>query len=309
MNYHNNNSKKCIFLAWAHSKSEPNFGDELGPYILHEITGMGIVYIPAFNNRLHLLMSIIKRLITLKLTEAYNFSKLFLGKSYYIFLGSIIQFYKLDGGIVYGAGLIDDNYTTGKHKYYAVRGPRTIALLENKGYSVPEVFGDPALILSKIYNKKVVVKNKIGVIPHIIHYDDLLCHTIHDEMVLVDLKTADIELVIDTIRSCDCIVSSSLHGLIVAHSYGIPALWVNLSDKKLMGNNVKFYDYFESVNIPIYDEIPFDLDNLSNLETITGLFNDFGKHSTLNLENLNIVIEKFINNAPPLLKKSFTTIN
>lgn len=302
-----NSSNERIFLAWAHSKSEPNFGDELGPYILHKVTGMKIIHIPVLNNRLHLLMLIIKRIITIKISEAYDFIKLFFGKKYYIFLGSIIQFYKINGGIVYGAGLIDNNYTTGNHKYYAVRGPRTKDLLEKKGYNVPEIFGDPALVLSKVYNKRVLVKNKIGIIPHIIHYENLLNHTLHDDIALINLKTSDIELVIDTIRSCEFIISSSLHGIIVAHAYGIPALWVNLSNRKLMGNNIKFYDYFDSLSIPIYDQIPINFNNLSNLEIITSLF-DNCKQSLPKPENLNILIEKFINNAPPLLKKHLSNI-
>lgn len=303
MDNNNNKYKRRIFLAWAHSKTEPNFGDELGPYILSKITGLDIVHIPVLNNRFHLLLLIAKRLITLRLSEGWDFLLLFFGKKFYIFLGSIIQFYKLNGGIVWGAGLIDEIYTTGKHKYYAVRGPKTKALLEKKGYDVPDVFGDPALILSRIYNKVVEVKNKVGIVPHIIHYDDLLKYEIPKEMAVIDLKTKDIELVIDTIRSCEFIISSSLHGLIVAHAYGIPALWVNLSDAKLMGNNVKFYDYFESLKLPVYDQISIDLDDLSNLDNLESIFKDYRKNAVPEQENLVNLIDKFMNSAPPFIKK------
>lgn len=298
-----NNYKSRIFLAWAHSKTEPNFGDELGPYIISKITGMDIVHIPVLNNRLHLLMLIGKRFSTLRFREGWDFLLLFFGKKFYIFLGSIIQFYKLNGGVVWGAGLIDDNYTTGKHKYYAVRGPKTKALLEKKGYISPDVYGDPALILSKIYNKAVLVKYRVGIVPHIIHYDEFLKHEVHKDMVVIDLQTNNVELVIDTIRSCDFIISSSLHGLIVAHAYGIPALWVKLSDTKLMGNNVKFHDYFESLQLPIYDQILIDLDDLTNLDNMARLFKDYFINAVPVPENLAIVIDKFINSAPPVIKK------
>jgi pyruvyltransferase len=301
-------TKERIFLGWANSKNEPNFGDELGPYIFAKITGMDIVHIPVLNSRFHLLMLLVKRLITLRLKECWNFTQLLFGKNFYISVGSIIQFYKLNGGIVWGAGLIDDKYTTGRHKYYAVRGPKTRALLEKKGYSVPEVYGDPALILPKIYSKRVEIRNKIGIVPHIIHYEDLKEYKIHSQMKVIDLKTKDIEVVVDEIRGCELIVSSSLHGLIVAHAYGIPALWVRLGNVKLMGNNVKFYDYFESIQLPEYDEISIDLNKLSNLDCLHLLFRDFARHTNPKPQVLTCLIQNMVINAPPMIKNQLLKI-
>lgn len=49
----------------------------------------------------------------------------------------------------------------------AVRGPVTRAILMDYGYSVPEVYGDPAIIMPEIY-KAVPLKNrkKYGLITH-----------------------------------------------------------------------------------------------------------------------------------------------
>jgi hypothetical protein len=55
-----------------------------------------------------------------------------------------------------------------------------------------------------------------------------------------------VEKVVADITSCDCIFSSSLHGLIVAHAYGIPAVWIRPGGP-IMGDDVKFHDYFASV--------------------------------------------------------------
>src|SRR5690606_13222558 len=101
--------------------------------------------------------------------------------------------------------------------------------------------------------------------------------------------------VISEISSCTCIVSSSLHGLIVADSYRIPTAWMILSDK-INGGPFKYNDYYS-----IYDENvqPLTIDDFATIgnvvsktrirnnkvdEIISNLYNIF--------ENLSYHIEK-----------------
>jgi pyruvyltransferase len=65
--------------------------------------------------------------------------------------------------------------------------------------------------------------------------------------VLDILERVDYKVFVDKILSCNYIVTSSLHGLIVAHSYNIPVLWVQYS-VELIGGKFKFDDYLLSVN-------------------------------------------------------------
>jgi len=50
------------------------------------------------------------------------------------------------------------------------------------------------------------------------------------------------------------ILSSSLHGLIVADSYGIPNAWVRFSDN-ISGGSFKYLDYFASVGRDVQEPV------------------------------------------------------
>ncbi len=119
----------------------------------------------------------------------------------------------------------------------AVRGPKTRAAVEG---DVPEVYGDPGLLLPRFYTPTPMGSFSVGVIPHEAEKD---IPPVDDPSVLwIDIN-AGIEPVLDAMASCDVILSSSLHGLIAADAYGIPSAWIRMSNR-VHGGHFKFDDYY-----------------------------------------------------------------
>lgn len=126
-----------------------------------------------------------------------------------------------------------------------VRGPYTRKRVEFFGGNCPEIYGDPALLLPMIVGPSEK-KYEVGIVPH--NIDNRYISEKYSNNNIIGLGTRDFTKVVDRITQCNSIISSSLHGIICAHAYGIPAAWVK-SKNKLKGDDVKFEDYFASVNI------------------------------------------------------------
>ena len=156
---------------------------------------------------------------------------------------------------------------------YEGRKPRK-HLLE-LGYNCPEVYGDPALLMPLVYNPQVEKKYKIGIIPHYHDYSQVQEWYKNDaEILVIDLMTLDVEEVTRQILSCEKTISSSLHGVIVSHAYQIPSVWVKFSEK-IFGNDIKYKDYLESVELPFYQaryiDSKLDESAIEKLESLTQL--------------------------------------
>jgi len=224
-----NNIKIPVFW-WSSKKFEnkkfENFGDLVGPYLVEKISGKNVRFIQPKKR---------------KFTDLFT--------KVYFTAGSILAHIDTRS-IVWGSGIIETPTKVPKATFLAVRGPLTRAELLKQGYNVPEVYGDPAILLPKFYTPELTKKYKIGIIPHYVDYDKVL-NWYKDDITIkvINLLNNSVEAVVNEIYSCETIISSSLHGIIVAHTYKTPAVWVKFSDN-LFGDDTKFYDYFNSVKIP-----------------------------------------------------------
>ena len=188
--------------------------------------------------------------------------------------------------IVWGSGMISPEALPKQtpSAIHAVRGPLTRERLLLAGISCPAVYGDPALLLPRFFDPKRERKRKIGIIPHYSDQGHPWLETIQkeDDVTIIDIYSG-IESFVEELVSCDCILSSSLHGLICADSYSIPNRRMVLHGN-LIGDDFKFSDYYAAADTqaepPIHpkahesaaDLIPaiertcenFDLDRLFN---------------------------------------------
>lgn len=125
----------------------------------------------------------------------------------------------------------------------ATRGPVSERLLAGPDGRKPGVYGDPVWLLPQFYRPTIKKKWKLGVILHLSELKDRSPVAVpHDGMRRFDIPAefaADVHLIttctpismqsigdkIDEILSCERIVSTSLHGIVIAESYGIPCLY------------------------------------------------------------------------------------
>lgn len=228
-----------------------NWGDDINIYLIERMTGKRVV---------------------VKNNSVYH--HLFYRGPIYSCIGSIIGWYETPQTIVWGSGLISNEgrMEIPPKKICSVRGPETRKRLLEMGINCPEQYGDPALLISRYYTAiPLSRKYKIGVIPHHSDIDNLVLRSFvekyPDDVLLINLTIykhwTDIP---NMVVSCDCILSSSLHGLIVADSYGVPNSWICLSNK-VYGGDFKFNDYFSSVQRQEKQIIIKSMADLENLLT------------------------------------------
>jgi len=210
-----------INLIYFKDKSKNgNFGDELSKYIVNSL----------INKKKYNLL--------------YNKGNIPINL---ICIGSYIHAAK-NNTIIFGSGVRVNN--TNSHNYNnldvrSVRGPLTKKFLEKKNIKVPDIFGDPGLLLPLFYKPKLIdnLKNKIGVIPHKSNYNLYIKKNLNNNFFLIS-PTDKWQNVINYIYSCKFIISSSLHGLICSDAYNKPNLW--LDEYKINEGDFKFKDYFYS---------------------------------------------------------------
>lgn len=165
-------------------------------------------------------------------------------------VGSVLNFISCDC-VVWGSGFLSEdlaNYVDGKEMHWdirAVRGPRTRCVLLDKGYDCPSVYGDPVILLPLFYKPDVLTfKDKVVIIPHYSKFEE---YNLKYKNVLCT-KTNDWKNFVGEVCSASFVISASLHGIIIAESYGVPAVFLNDVEHDLF----KYEDYYYSTGRRVF---------------------------------------------------------
>ena len=275
-------------------KDEANFGDVASQYLCEKLIGDTVVWASPQTT----FFSEFKRVVRSILLNEGNVFPLFKGyippwRRCLFAIGSILDHanYKT---IVWGSGFREFTSKYRHSKILAVRGKLSLDILPSKMDKKNIALGDPALLLPLIYHSQSKKKVKVGIVPHFVDYA-FFFDNYADKYNIIDVRTNDVEGVIDQINESEYILSSSLHGIIIAHAYGIPALWIKKGFIK--SSEFKFYDYFSTVGISQYkgfeniDEILFSESSICDL---------FERHSNKSqiVVPLKSIQEKLLNTFP-----------
>ena len=196
---------------------------------------------------------------------------------HYFMIGSILQ-RCTSKSIIWGSGLISETAHCEEvpKKVLAVRGPLTRKKLLLQGIECPEIYGDPALLLPEMYpDKKEKKKYKIGIIPHFKDKKDpalKLPFTNNPSIKIIDIQNKYPLQVIDEILSCEKILSSAMHGLIIGDAYRIPSVWIEF-ENPFEDGHFKFQDYFKSVGRTVKGPVKFN--EFSGLEDMDKVFQPY----------------------------------
>jgi pyruvyltransferase len=189
---------------------ENNFGDLLGPWIVARICK------------------------TLNLGRAVS------NRDRLLTVGSLISAVAREGDIVWGSGihgnLLPLDNPLPNLDVRAVRGPLTAAVLRESGITVPDVYGDPALLVPHLWSdSELGIQRQTGGIVVVPNYYDLV-----GAPSSALNPRGDVVERIRTIASAERVIASSLHGIIIAEAYGVPVVPVASASQR----RFKYEDYF-----------------------------------------------------------------
>ncbi|WP_029253128.1 polysaccharide pyruvyl transferase family protein [Paraoerskovia marina] len=214
-------TRQPIELYWWRWKypNRLNFGDEISSPIIERLTGRRVRWTSAETCDIVAAGSVIQQITKLKRAQLPVF---------------------------WGSGLISppkDSSRPVSLPAVAVRGQLTRSRVRTTA-SEDLVLGDPGILANLLLRRAPRKRFTVGVLPHYQDANDPFLQT----LLALGPRVRRIEVtwtpeeVVNEIASCDVLLSSSLHGLIVADSLGVPSLHLKFSEK-LLGGEYKFRDY------------------------------------------------------------------
>lgn len=219
-----NNISLCLPICYWQGYSFINFGDYLSVVLVERIVEQPI---QIYRKGIHA------------------------GQKKLLAVGSILALAD-NGDVVWGSGLSGKSLNLNKYRFNtldvrAVRGPLTREfLIKNFHIDCPPIYGDPALLFPYFFpefKKSEYPSNEFIIIPH---YSELHLFPKEDyPNVISPLEPWD--RVINKIINSKFVISSSLHGIVIAEAYGIPARLLKVTFNEPL---LKYRDYYLGTQRP-----------------------------------------------------------
>lgn len=249
-------------LCWAATtlrQPYANLGDALSPVIVSALSGLPIVH-QRFDSPFERLASV----------------------------GTIGHGLKNGSVHLWGTGIDGKRHPYHRHLTYyerpenteftihALRGPFSARVFEKQGIPVSDVYGDPVMLLPGIMAPATEKTHELGIVVHISELrelkdgaavrGDLGRYYIPEDLrgsvkIITTLTDANLSALEDRVRemtACKRILSTSLHGLVIAETYGIPCayfrpfgrgpLQVDLMDEQVFLDH-RIRDYYAGMGL------------------------------------------------------------
>ncbi len=220
--------------------------------------------------------------------------------------GSILQDVWREKGdnlpYVWGSGFIeadDLHVPADDFKFLGVRGTYTIGRIDKLSGNL--FLGDPGLLASRLISQPVK-QYDIGIVPHYVDMDSSALAELKrllPEAKIINPTHSCLD-VITEIAQCKSILSSSLHGMIVADSFLIPNCRLLLSNK-VRGDDYKFRDYLSAFVDRKY--LAYSVKDIKSSLSANGNINTLFSSSNLDRQELES-IQAAITNAFPFAGRS-----
>lgn len=169
-------------------------------------------------------------------------------------IGSVMHFAR-DGDTVWGSGINGKQPLSelcfSRLDVRAVRGPLTAALLRERGLHVPEVYGDPGILTARFWPR--VASGRAGPV-YVPHMRERVGRDVRRQAHVVS-PLQPLERFIDGISEASIVYATSLHGIIIAESYGIPAVLIRNQSGE---TRFKYDDYYQGTGrfgMPMFESL------------------------------------------------------
>jgi pyruvyltransferase len=235
------NSRGCVSAYWW--TGLPNFGDIITPYILEES----------------------------KVTPIFHT----VPQAKLACIGSILEHLHSAGfqGTIFGTGFsrADSQVDISHCQIRATRGHLT-----RKRLNLPESLpvGDPGLLLRLLFKERQQKQYVLGLVPH---FNDAaepqlleICKREPEKIKLIDVTAIRNGLVpiLKQIDQCEYVISSSLHGLVVAEAFDIPTGWAVLTGETGTAGYHGTYKYDDYYSVFGIDREPITLTGEETLQEL-----------------------------------------